>query len=684
MNVDEVLVTTIKEKCRRCYACVRECPAKAIRIVGGQASVVPERCIGCGNCVRVCNQSAKQVYSSVGEVEALLSSGEQVAALIAPSFPAEFNDVSAADLVASLRALGFHSVHEVAFGADLVAREYAALMARGQGRFISTACPAVVSFVRKYHPDLVSMLAPIVSPMVACARVVRRLHGDAVKTVFIGPCIAKKSEAALEELDGAVDAVLTFKELREMFVAHECRPGLEVRAEHETPTDASPFDPPHGGTGALFPVARGLLQSADLREDLLEGDILSADGRDHFTAAIANFADGASGIRLLDVLACQGCVMGVGMTSHDPPLRRRAHVSASARERWRTLDQARWRASLAQFADLDLTRAYPPAAAVLDTEPDEAEVRAILQRMGKYEPADELNCGACGYESCRAHAVAIARGLAETDMCLPYAIDRLKETVAELEESHRSLESTREALVRSEQLASMGQLAAGIAHEVNNPLSILLLQANILLEECATQPELRSDLSVIVDQANRCQKIISGLLNFARQNRVVRQPTDIPALVHDVLRTMPLSDTVRISVENELTDPLAEVDADQIVQVLVNLITNALQAMPNGGTLGITLTGDGETVAIAVSDTGCGIPRDNLSKLFTPFFTTKQVGKGTGLGLAVVHGIVKMHRGTIDVVSNADPSAGPTGSTFTVRLPRREGNAESVAQRAVR
>jgi signal transduction histidine kinase/Fe-S-cluster-containing hydrogenase component 2 len=676
MNTDEPLVTTIKEKCRRCYACVRECPAKAIRIVGGQASVVTERCIGCGNCVRVCNQNAKRVYSSVGEVESLLDSDAHVAALIAPSFPAEFIDVNVSELVTAIRALGFGSVHEVAFGADLVAREYAKLMEHDSGRYISTACPAVVSYVRKYHPDLVPMLAAIVSPMVACARAVRRLYGEGIKTVFIGPCIAKKSEATLDELGGAVDAVLTFVELRELFATHNVRPGIEINIADADAADAWPFDPPHGANGALFPVTRGLLQSAGLREDLLNGDIVSADGRDHFTEAINDFADPASGIRLLDVLSCQGCVMGVGMTSDEPILRRRARVSASARARRRTLDRTVWHGWLNQFADLDLTRVYPPAPAALDAPPDEREVRAILQRMGKYSVADELNCGACGYETCWDHAVAISRGLAETDMCLPYTIERLKETVTELEESHRSLESTREALVRSEQLASMGQLAAGIAHEVNNPLSILLLQANILLEECAAQSELRSDLSVIVDQANRCKKIISGLLNFARQSRVVRQPTDIPELVHEVLRTLPLGESVTVQVDNRLDDPIAEVDADQIVQVLINLMTNAQQAMPQGGTLRIQLSGDIDTVSIAVTDTGCGIPEANLNKLFTPFFTTKQVGKGTGLGLAVTHGIVKMHRGTIDVTSNADPQRQPTGTTFTVRLPRHEASAQ--------
>jgi signal transduction histidine kinase len=244
--------------------------------------------------------------------------------------------------------------------------------------------------------------------------------------------------------------------------------------------------------------------------------------------------------------------------------------------------------------------------------------------------------------------------------------------VGDLEDSHRSLESTKEALVKSEKLASMGQLAAGIAHEVNNPLGILLLQANILLEEVDTGAPMADDLKLIVDQANRCKKIISGLLNFARQSRVVRQPTDMVELARDTLRTMPIDENIMVRVESTMADPIAEVDGDQMVQVLTNLVSNAQQAMPDGGALIIRLSDTPDEVTFMVTDTGVGIPRENMDKLFDPFFTTKQVGKGTGLGLAVTHGIVKMHRGQIRVESNADPAAGPTETTFVVTLPRHE------------
>ncbi len=663
---EDGLVTTIKERCRRCYACVRECPAEAIRIVDGQASVIPSRCIGCANCFRVCSQNAKQAFGEVDRTFDLLTSGDTVTAMVAPSYPAEFTDVDESQLVAMMRELGFAAVHEVAFGADLVARAFAKLLARDNGgRYIATPCPAVVSYVRKYHPHLTPFLAPIASPMVAMARVLHdpSMHGPDAKIVFVGPCIAKKGEAAAADILFEIDAVLTFDELRQMFADRGITPPAAA-------DDA--FDGPHGSLGSLFPLARGLLQAAELPEDLMTGEIIAADGRESFVEAINDFGHGESEVRLLDLLACEGCIAGVGF-SHDEPLyRRRAQISRQAKRRTNGFDQEAWERSMAAFARLDLSRIFTPQDERFLIEPSERDITEILRRMNKTTPEDELNCGACGYGTCRRHAVAVYQGIAEETMCLQFVIEKLSSTVGDLEDSHRSLESTKEALVKSEKLASMGQLAAGIAHEVNNPLGILLLQANILLEEIDSSDAMAGDLRLIVDQANRCKKIISGLLNFARQSRVVRQPTDLVALAEDTLRTMPIDESIMVKVENTMTDPVAEVDADQMVQVLTNLVSNAQQAMPDGGALIIRLSDTPDEVRFMVTDTGVGIPRDNMDKLFDPFFTTKQVGKGTGLGLAVTHGIVKMHRGQITVESNADPTAGPTETTFVVTLPHRE------------
>jgi len=422
-----------------------------------------------------------------------------------------------------------------------------------------------------------------------------------------------------------------------------------------------------------------MLQAADLDEDLLRGDIVTADGRHNLAHAITDFEHGETEARLLDILCCEGCIMGAGFSCEEPVFKRRADVSRETRSRRAFFDQATWDAAVAEYAAIDLSRSFAPFDQRFDDMPTHEELREILARMNKSSPEDELDCGACGYASCRDHAVAIWQGLAEVEMCLPYAVEELRKTVDELQESNSSLETTKEALVKSEKLASMGQLAAGIAHEVNNPLGILLLHANLLLEDCDDDAAVADDVKLIVDQANRCKKIISGLLNFARQSRVVRQPTDLGALVQEVLRTVPLDEGVTITVDDRLTDPMAELDADQIVQVLTNLLTNAQHALPDGGRVLLTLDGTEESVIVMVSDNGTGIAEEHLDKLFSPFFTTKQVGKGTGLGLAVTHGIVKMHRGQITVESNADPSRGPTETTFTIVLPRYESELNAPA-----
>jgi len=661
---DNPLVTIIGEKCRMCYACVRECPAKAIQVVEGQARVIQPRCIGCGNCLRVCSQNAKQVRDDTGRAFAVLESGAHVAAIVAPSFPAEFTDISPGKLVAMLRALGFRSVHEVALGADLVAYEYKRLLEENpNSRYIATPCPAVVSFVRKYHTRLIPYLAPVVSPMVATARALRHELGPDIRVVFVGPCIAKK-RASIDTTHVEIDAVLTFAELRDMFARRGLKP--EDFDDHDN------FDPPYGGVGMVFPISGGLLQTAGLNEDLITGEIIVAEGKNDFVETISEFEQARTDTRLLDILACQGCYAGAGMTTKETLLQRRTRISEYAKKRLDSfteeqLAQVKSLESLAR--ELDLSRTYEPDEQTLGTSATEEELQEILHRMGKFKPEDFLNCGACGYETCMDHARAVYAGLADSEMCLPYTIEQLRQAYKELEISHRSLEEAKEALERSGRLASMGQLAAGIAHEVNNPLGTLLLHANLLLEEC-DDPEIRDDLEVVVDQANRCKRIISGLLNFARQSRVLRQPTDVAELVERTIRTAPSVDGIKVVVQNQLTDPIADIDPDQMIQVLTNLYTNAQQAMPDGGTITITLKDDPENVVISVSDTGVGIPEEHMGRLFDPFFTTKQVGMGTGLGLAVTHGIVKMHHGQITVESNADPNKGPTGSTFTVTLPR--------------
>jgi len=652
-----MLVYTIKELCRTCYTCVRECPAKAIRIVGGQAEVIVERCIACGNCTKVCSQGAKVFLNTTDRVVKLLNNNTEVAAIIAPSFPAEFSDIpDHRVLVGMIKALGFKYVSEVSFGADLVADRYKKLVSEEKDFYISSDCPSIVNYVKFYHPALVDKLAPVVSPMVAMSRVVREKHGKDTKIVFIGPCIAKKAESS------EIDEAITFTELRDMM--YDCG----ITPETIEPED---FDPPVGGRGAIFPVARGLLQTAKISDNAITGNIIAAEGRIDFQGALKEFEAGLIKNQHMELLCCEGCIMGPGLSKNGKQYNRRSLVSTYANTKMTNMDAESWQKSFDEFEGLDLSMKHKPEEPWIETL-NEDDVNDILVKMGKRTKKDQLDCGACGYESCVEHAIAIKKGLAEVEMCLPYTIEKLHKSVKELALSNEKLSSMKQALKQSEKLAHMGQLSAGIAHELNNPLGVVIMYSNILLEESKPEDPVREDLKLIVDQAGRCKKIVAGLLNFARKNQVNHQMVSIKDLVNQSLESLIIPPKVEIKIEDKTTNPEAMLDLEQMMQVLTNLIKNAIDAMPVGGKITIRMEDTLSDVIMIISDTGTGIREEDRAKIFEPFFTTKSIGQGTGLGLATAYGIVKMHKGQISAESNDDPARGSTGTSFKIVLPRRK------------
>ncbi len=652
-----MLVYTIKELCRTCYTCVRECPAKAIRIVGGQAEVIDERCIACGNCTKVCSQGAKVFLNTTERVLNLIGSGKNTYAIIAPSFPAEFQEFSDYRvLVGMIKALGFRSVLEVSFGADLVAAQYKKLIEESSEYYITSDCPSIVNYIKYYHPGLVGNLAPIVSPMVAMSRVVRSKYGNNVNVVFIGPCVAKKAES------GEIDEVITFTELRELFDLLKVDPAT---------VEPSGFDPPAGGRGAIFPVARGLLQTANINDDTITGNIIAAEGRIDFQGALKEFEAGLISNQHMELLCCEGCIMGPGLSKNGKQYNRRARVSTYANAKMEGMDIEAWEKSVTEYSGLDLSLRHRPEER--RPEPLVTEgIEEVLASMGKVTEKDHLNCGACGYETCIEHAIAIRKGLAEVEMCLPYTIEKLHKSVNDLALTNEKLTSMREALKQSEKLAHMGQLSAGIAHELNNPLGVVIMYSNILLEESPEGSPVKDDLNLIVEQAARCKKIVANLLNFARKNQVNHQLTNLKDLADHSLESIIAPPNVTISVIDKTTNPEAMLDVEQMTQVLTNLVKNAIDAMPEGGTIDLLLEDTLGDVIITVRDTGTGINEEDRAKVFEPFFTTKAIGVGTGLGLATAYGIVKMHKGQITVESNTEKLKGPTGTSFRIVLPRRK------------
>ena len=689
------IVTTIPEKCKRCYTCIRECPAKAIKVEGGQATVIEERCIVCGNCVKVCAQAAKSIENSVPEVVDILAGRKQVIACLAPSFPAGFYPIPPHKIVGALKALGFYEVWEVALGAELLGTGYASLFKkalRTETCVVTSPCPAIVSYVSKYMPALHNFLAPVVSPMVATARIIRKrfrngqektgdrsLNGD-LGIVFIGPCIAKKNEIRDPAVAGEIDAVLTFKELLRLFDERGIEPAL-------APDGA--IDSPACRMGRSFPISGGLLKTAGLSTDILENHILITEGKDRVLPVLWELAEGKSQARFYDVLFCEGCINGPKMGNELSVFARKQIMADYVSERSKTVTEKEYLETLEEFQGVPQGRSFTFETVKLP-EPGEAQIANVLANMRKLGEDEQLNCGACGYATCRDKAVAVCQGLAEPEMCLPYIVDELEVALERVKQSHEELVSAQQKLVQTERLASMGQIAAGVAHEINNPLGTIILYSHLLLKQLigpavggtsfggAADEAVQADLQMIVREATRCKNIVRGLLDFGRQSRVSKAPTSLAELAGEVKTIMgPKAAAAGVSLSVDVPEglPVMMIDHTQIKQMLVNLVQNGIDAVgPAAGAGEVRLqarspeksglkSGD-ESVEIEVSDNGCGITKENIGKLFTPFFTTKESTKGTGLGLAICYGIVKMHSGNIAV-----DSAVGKGTTFTITLP---------------
>lgn len=651
------IVTTISQRCKRCYSCIRECPAKAIRVINGQAVVIEERCISCGHCVKVCSQQAKQILSEVDKVvNEILPTGNAVA-MIAPSFPASFPK-NYSRIPAALKSIGFTKVVETAFGADLISKYYSELAESNfEETIISSACPAVFNWVEKYFNEIIPNLAKVVSPMIAMGRYIKKNYGADTKVVFIGPCVAKKSEYKDSSVSDAVDAVLTFAELKEIFDSKEIN--IEILDEID-------IDPPHAYLGKSFPLTGGLLKTANISGDILEKEIIVVEGKERVEEIINEIAEKKIKSKFIDILFCEGCISGPAIDSDLNFYSKREKVISFIDKNINSFDKHEWKSTLYNSRDLNLARLFHNKNQRRPM-PSEDEIKKILARTNKYAKTDELNCGSCGYRTCREYAIAIAKDLAEDDMCLPFLIDKLESAYIELKETQEQLHS-------AEKLASIGQLAAGVAHEINNPLGSIMLYANMLrrkIEKCTEDSQSREDLSLIIEEANRCKNIVANLLNFARQGKLRISSVNVFELITNITRMLlinPVFSDIEITINNQIESQEIEGDSDQLKQVFLNILTNACEALESSlvKKIVINLKKIDNNIVIEITDSGCGIPQENIGKVFTPFFTTKKMGKGTGLGLAITYGIVKMHKGEIKVNSNIGK-----GTSFVITLPHK-------------
>ncbi len=411
------VVYTNKAHCRDCHRCLRVCPVKAIRMEDGQAYVVPERCIACGTCVRECPQGAKQYVRHAGKARAFIASGDFVAASVAPSFAGYLKPSEQRRLAGALRRLGFSFVAETAAGAFRSAMKTAEIIAEDPGSpHICSACPAVASYVEKYVPDGAKHLVGAASPMIAHARHLKRMLGEGgrgnVRVVFIGPCIAKKSEAAREENLGAVDCVLTFEELEEWLTEE----GVSLVNCEESRFDESPE-----GDARSYPLLGGSIRASRLDTDILSAAVVSASGFEEISDLVSMAAE--AGAMVMEPLFCrQGCINGPGFATSGSVHERRRRVLDYAASNDSAITGGRQEAVKRPQDGLwpGLATSFSAKPVEAHSEVTEEQIQEVYESTGKSLPEDRLDCGACGYGSCREKAVAVIRGYAEAEMCMPY------------------------------------------------------------------------------------------------------------------------------------------------------------------------------------------------------------------------------------------------------------------------
>lgn len=393
-------LTLKKSNCKNCYKCIRHCPVKAIRFSGNQAHIIGNECILCGHCFVVCPQNAKQIVDSTEKARVLLQSGAPVVVSLAPSFVANYDGVGIESMRKALKALGFFDVEETAIGATIVKTEYERLLSEEKRDIVITSCCHSINLlIQKHFPSALEYLADVMSPMQAhCADIKRRM--PEAKTVFIGPCVAKKDEA--EHYEGLVDAVLTFEELTN-WLKNE---GIELEKEVDnTPESRARF----------FPTTGGVLKT--MAERIPGYTYIAIDGVENCIAALKDIENGKTHKCFIEMSACVGsCIGGPVMEKYHntSPIKDYVTVASYAGERDFEVEQP---------APMSLRKYFTQIEKKL-APPTESEIMAVLRQMGKFKPSDELNCGSCGYNSCREKAVAIIQGKAEISMCLPFLKDK--------------------------------------------------------------------------------------------------------------------------------------------------------------------------------------------------------------------------------------------------------------------
>ena len=393
-------LTLKKSNCKNCYKCIRHCPVKAIRFSGNQAHIIGNECILCGQCFVVCPQNAKQIVDETEKVRVLLQSGNPVVVSLAPSFVANYDGVGINAMRDALQKLGFYDVEETAIGATIVKKEYERMLKEDERDIIITSCCHSINLlIQKYFPAELEYLADVVSPMQAHCMDIKKRFPNA-KTVFIGPCVSKKDEA--EHYEGIVDAVLTFEELTQWLKEANIELKKEIDSELES-------------RARFFPTTGGILKT--MTQDAPGYTYLALDGVENCIDALKDIESGKIHKCFIEMSACVGsCIGGPVMEKYHRTSAVKDYITVSNYAGEKDFD-------VLQPNSVELSKQFEFIEHRLQ-HPSETEIFNVLRQMGKFKPSDELNCGSCGYNTCREKAIAICQGKAEISMCLPFLKDK--------------------------------------------------------------------------------------------------------------------------------------------------------------------------------------------------------------------------------------------------------------------
>lgn len=540
-------VYTEINNCQDCYKCIRECPVKAIRIESDRASIVRDLCIFCGGCTLICPSGAKKVRDDVSRVKLLLSQDKPVYVSIAPSFVTEFTTYTTEEIIAGLKMLGFEGISETALGAELVSAETAEILHKSSpGVYISSACPSAVDYIRKYRPELTSSILDIYSPLMAHAALLRKIYGDDIRVVFIGPCVSKKNES--DDFNSLIDVAITFKDLRNWFEEEGILPGLITK------TEEAGFVPFRAKDGSLYPLDGGMVTTLKNIKNDPSVSYMHISGMQNIEAALDGLTDLESNTKLfLELLVCDGgCINGPGTTSQKGTVVKNVKIENFRKESNGITDGTGLIRELPEIRSAFCTVSQP----IVTQDYSEADIQEALRSAGKTSKADELNCGGCGYNSCRDFAIAMLKDMAERQMCVSYMrkvasdkasvlLQRMPYGVVLIDDSLHVIESNKAfADLVGNDLPALWSARPGLQgadlkkmvgyHKI---FSNVLSSGNDLIDKNIDDKGKLMNLSVFTIQKHR---IICGIIQDLHQPGIMQQQVmrQIRQVVHENMSTV--------------------------------------------------------------------------------------------------------------------------------------------------